>query len=141
MPASIPEAQRRTIVEVFRFGAVGSVGFLVDAGVLYLLVGLGIGPLAARCVSFPTALAATWLLNSRWTFGAYKSEASRARQAAGYVAVQLVGVAVNYAVYALSLNVTGRTSLGSVAALAIASAAGLVVNLTGSRMFVFKAAR
>ena len=135
MPAPIPEAQRRVIIEAFRFGAVG---FLVDAGVLYLLVSLGIGPLLARCVSFPTALAATWLLNSRWTFGAYRSATSRTRQAAGYVAVQLAGVAVNYAVYAASLSLTGRTSLGSVAALAIASAAGMVVNFTGSRMFVFK---
>jgi putative flippase GtrA len=141
MAASIPDAHRRTIVEVLRFGVVGSVGFLVDAGVLYLLVSLGIGPLAARCVSFPTALAATWLLNSRWTFAAYRDEASRTRQAAGYVAVQLVGIAVNYAVYALSLNLTGRTSIGSVAALAIASAVGLLVNFTGSRMFVFRAAR
>ncbi len=55
-----------------RFGAfavVGAVGFLVDAGVLTALVnGLGANPYAARAVSFPAAVTATWWLNRRWTF-------------------------------------------------------------------------
>jgi putative flippase GtrA len=141
MAPAITEAHRRTIAEILRFGVVGGVGFLVDAGILYVLVSMGVSPLAARFVSFPAALAATWFLNSAWTFGAYKGQSSRTRQAASYAAVQCVGAAVNYGVYALALNLTGRTSLGSVAALAIGSVAGMFVNFTGSRMLVFRSAR
>ena len=132
---------RKLARELLRFGLVGAIGFLVDAAVLYVLVSWHVHPLLARSVSFPTALLATWLLNSRWTFGEYRDENSQVRQALGYVIVQCVGSAANYVVFALCLPITGASSLGAVAALAIGSAVGLFVNFVGSRLLVFRPSR
>jgi putative flippase GtrA len=129
---------RKLFVEMLRFGIVGAIGFCVDAVVLYILIRWQIDPLLARVVSFPTALLATWLLNSRWTFGDSVRQKSRTRQAFGYVAVQCGGMSVNYMVFALALPLTGKSSLGVILALVLGSAAGLMVNFLGSRMLVFK---
>jgi putative flippase GtrA len=137
----VPEPYRNTIAQMTRFASVGVVGLVVDGGLLYLLVRFGLHPLVARCFSFPPALATTWFLNMTWTFGAHGSGGSRLRQAAGYVAVQGVGALLNYAIYALALNLTGRSAIGSVAALAIAAVVAMFFNFTGSRVLVFRAAR
>jgi putative flippase GtrA len=44
-------------------GAIGGIGFVVDAGILQALFVRGIQPIIARCISFPVAVTATWLLN------------------------------------------------------------------------------
>ena len=53
-----------------RFGLVGTLGFVVDAGVMQLLVSFaGVGAIEARAISIPTAVFATWVLNRTFTFG------------------------------------------------------------------------
>lgn len=54
--------------ELSRFAVVGSLGFVVDAGVVYLLVPRLMGPLPAQGIAFFLALTATWLLNRTFTF-------------------------------------------------------------------------
>ena len=69
-----------------RFLAVGSVGFMVDAGVLWVLMSLGGDPYLSRGLSFAMAVSVTWALNRRWTFRGPRRTALH-REYAAYVMV------------------------------------------------------
>ena len=124
-----------------RFAIVGALGFVVDAGVLALVLQSGLaGFHAGRCLSFLAAASFTWALNRRFTFAdRAASRGSRGAQWARYVAAMSAGAAVNYAVYALVLAWAGYTALIAPFAVAAGSIAGLGVNFSAARWFVFAA--
>ncbi len=55
-------------LQILRFGIVGLVGFVVNAGLVEWLNNT-IGPIWAQVLAFPVAVTVTWLLNRRYTFG------------------------------------------------------------------------
>lgn len=111
-------------------------GFLIDAALLYLLVYLGLGPYWSRAISFPTALAATWLANRYWTFADRRS-ANRAQEFSKYAAVVMSGAAINLAIYALMLMHYPGLRDYLIIPLAFGAIGGLVVNYSGSALLVF----
>lgn len=121
--------------QILRYGLVGGLGFVVDAGLLYALIATGAGPYVARVASFAAALTITWGLNRAWTFET-RGRAGAGRSYLGYLAVQLVGALTNFVVYAGALRLIAPTPVNAVLALACGSAVGLIVNFTGAR-FVF----
>lgn len=122
--------------ELIRFSVVGVIGFAVDGGLLTLAVSSGVDPFLARAISFPPAVFATWLLNRVWTFSS-ACRTAPARQLSRYVVVQLHGVAANYVVYAITLALLSPSLTAALVGFAAGSAAGLIVNFTGSRLLVF----
>jgi len=120
---------------IARFGVVGALGFLADAGVLYLLTRMGGDPYVMRVISFALAVTLTWWMNRRWTFRA--ARARRGGEYLSYLAVQLCGAALNYALFALVLYWITPSPANSVLALAVGSVAGLIVNYSGARFIVF----
>ena len=84
-----------------RFALIGGLGFVVDAGMLLLLIQAGMDPFVARLVSIGLAMLVTWRLNRALTFGA--SRDGQVREAARYVAVALSVAGLNYAIYAALL--------------------------------------
>ncbi len=119
------------------FAAVGVVGFVVDAGVLYVGLALGLGYFAGRAVSFLAAVLTTWSLNRRFTFEPARQR-SLFHEWWQYLFAMGVGGIVNYATYSfvvLSLPATGWTPLFGVAA---GSLAGLFVNFISAKYWVFK---
>lgn len=123
--------------QLFRFLCVGSVGFVVDGGLLFLLVWLGVDPYVARVFSFPIAVIATWRLNRLWTF-ADADRARPARQLNRYFAVQIIGALCNYAIYSGIVAANGETLMSVAVGFAIGSAVGMFVNFLGARALVFK---
>ncbi|MBI1774830.1 MAG: GtrA family protein [Proteobacteria bacterium] len=124
------------LVQLFRFAAVGAVGFFVDAAVLYLLIyGAGLGPLLARLPSFLAASAVTWIANRTWTYGG-AHPGSMAAQWGRFVLVNGIGGILNYAIYALCLAAEPFRS-HPVLAVAVGSLSGLACNFAASRRFVF----
>ena len=101
----IPLPRGKRARELFRFGLVGICGFVVDGGLLSLLVTkFGTNPLVARSISFPVAVFTTWLLNRRFTFDVGRSSAKgEVSEYSRYLIVQLAGAAVNLAIYGLLL--------------------------------------
>lgn len=122
--------------QLVRFSIVGSLGFLVDAGVLHLLIaGVGGDLYVSRLFSFLAAASFTWAMNRRFTFGA--ADHRSGRQWARFITVNAVGGAINYAVYAILVATQPAVAALPVLGVAAGSLAGLAVNFTASRTLVF----
>ena len=123
---------------ILRFGLVGGVGFVVDGGLLQLLVSLaGWGPIEARAVSFPAAVLATWWLHRRITFRGQEGGGLLA-SLARYVAVSLLGTSVNFGVYSALVLGSATKAANPMVPFAIASGIALVFNYLGSKHFAFR---
>ena len=126
--------------DFLRFGMVGVAGFTVDYAVLHCLVAFaGFDAYAARFISFPVAVLATWLLNRSFTFR-QPSVHSTMREGLYYVGVQGAGGVANIAIYSAALALFPPLKHYLPIALAFGSAAGLCVTFAGSKYFVFKPA-
>ena len=116
-----------------RFLIVGAIGFVVDAGLVFLLTGAGFSAFLARVPALAAAILTTWLLNRTVTFrvAAPRSRAELTR----YAMVALSSAALNYALYA------GLVALGMwpVAAVALATICLLFYNFIGYRRYAFRA--
>lgn len=123
-----------------RFAAVGVIGFVVDGGLLQLLVsGLGSEPITARFVSFPLAVLVTWALNRSFTFG-QSNEGMRAavHSAARYFLVSIGGTLVNFTIYVLLITEFDWLRTLPIVALAVASLAALASNYVGAKFLAFR---
>ena len=119
------------------FVVVGGIGFIVDASILAILVhGYGWGDYTARIISFAVAVTATWYLNRNYVFAASKTF-DRRSEYGRYLAVQLMGMAINFLVYSLCIASSDVMDRWPVLALAVGSAVALFFNFAGARLFVF----
>ena len=126
------------LTRFLKFGVVGTLGFVVDAGVMQLLVSFaGVGAIEARAVSIPTAVLATWLLNRSFTFGK-TSAAPALASLARYVAVSAGGATINFLVYTALVMASAALAATPMIPLAIASVVALVFNYLGSKHFAFR---
>lgn len=126
--------------QFFSFGLVGVAGFMVDAGVLTLMLRTtNAGPYLGRVVSFLCAATATWALNRAFTFRDHATHHTLGAQWLRFLAANAIGGCVNFGVYSLLVATVAVFSAMPVLAVAAGSLAGLVVNFTLSRTFVFAA--
>jgi len=120
-----------------KFCVVGTIGFLADAGALYLLMSLAsLDPYTGRIFSFLFAATVTWALNRIYTF---RSSASvpLTGQWARFVTANAFGGILNYGVYSALVLSGGWFFKAPVLAVAVGSIAGLAFNFTVSRKYVF----
>ena len=123
--------------QFLRFCVVGVVGFVIDAGILQLLVSGGLAnPYLARIASFLLAASATWLMNRRYTFD-IKQRPSHAEWAR-YVTFMVLGALVNYGAFAISIAKWDLAHARPWIGVAIGSIAGLWINFFTSRLLVFR---
>ncbi|TCV88133.1 GtrA family protein [Sulfurirhabdus autotrophica] len=117
--------------QFFRFIAVGSIGFAVDAGIVFLLVYYGISPILARFPAIASAVAVTWLLNRQLTFrvNAPKSHAEAMR----YVAVAFLSAGLNFALY----SVLVLSSMRPVLAVGLSTFVLMFFSFVSYKRFVF----
>jgi putative flippase GtrA len=125
--------------QFLRFCLVGGVGFVVDAGVLVLLIHLGLDRYSGRVLSYLVAATVTWGLNRRYTFAGAAPQKPH-RQWAQYVGVNAFGAGVNYVVYAGCLLASNFLYRNPVLAVAAGSAVALLVNFAANRYLVFRRA-
>lgn len=120
------------------FLVVGTIGFSVDAVALALLThGAGLGPYLARALSFMVAVSATYALNRAWSFRARASK-RRGPEYGRYLAVQIGGVAINFACFALCIELWPVFAANPVLALAVGSIVAMAWNYAGARLFTFR---
>ncbi len=119
------------------FVVVGGIGFVVDASILATLVhGYDWGDYTARLASFAVAVTVTWALNRAYSFAGQETTDKR-QEYSRYLAVQLAGMAINFAIYSLCIISSELMDQWPVLALAVGSAVALIFNYVGARLFVF----
>jgi putative flippase GtrA len=134
-----PSAARLHLLgEFFRFGVVGTVGFVVDAGVLTLGLRAGTGPWLGRVLSYVAAATVTFSLNRAWTFRTADRSRPMARDWSLFLLVNLVGFACNYGTYAALIAGVPLVREVPVLGVAAGSLAGMVGNFLLSRRYVFR---
>jgi putative flippase GtrA len=130
---------RRAPGQFIRFTLVGGIGFVVDAGLLRLLLVLGLGYYGGRVVSFLAAATTTWLLNRSFTF---RRESSAVGHPAGewvaYLGVMVIGGAVNYGTYAAAIELSELVRRHPELGVALGSLAGLCINFWSAKLMIFE---
>jgi putative flippase GtrA len=125
------------IRQLFAFGVVGVLGFLVDAGTLYLARWLGLGLFLGRVISYSTAATSTWALNRRYTFTSGQNRGPF-REWLLFMISQLAGAAFNLGLYGWLVTNSARVAAQPVIGVAAGSLAGMLVNFFVAKKFVFK---
>ncbi len=129
-------AYGRELTQLFFFGLIGVVGFVVDAGVLTLALSIGLGLYGGRILSYLTAVTCTWALNRRFTFR-QTAAAERFRQWRRFALSQLTGATINLGTYAVLVRSSRVCAQHPVIAVAVGSLLGLLGNYLAARRFVF----
>lgn len=122
--------------QFLRFGVVGTVGFLVDTGVVYALRGV-LGLYGAGMVSYVVAATVNWALNRAWTFRHARAHPAH-RQWALFLAACLGGFVLNRGTYAALIATQPLCVAYPVLAVAAGSLAGMLVNFALARSVVFR---
>ena len=118
------------IGRIARFSISGSVGFAIDAVLLYLFSSMT-NPYMARLGSFFFATAATWKLNTSFTFR---------REGKGYIpyiAGQSIGIAINYLTYLAALALLPQHQLSLLLALGFGSTSAMAFNYLSMKKWLF----
>jgi putative flippase GtrA len=133
--------------ELVRFGSVGGLAFVVDAGLFNLLrfgpgEVLGHKPLTAKVVSVAVATVVAWLGNRYWTF-AERRTGNRAREFVAFAVANVIGMVIAVGCLAFSHYLLGLTSplADNIAANVVGLALGTVFRYLAYRSFVFTGTR
>jgi putative flippase GtrA len=123
------------------FLVIGGVGFCVDATITILLVQYGVSPLLARGPAFVVATLVNFNLNRAFTFRT--SAAPWLTALTRYILVCLVGLAVNYAIYATCLELAPflgiKTSPATLTLfVACGTAVATLLTFVGFRSYAFR---
>jgi putative flippase GtrA len=119
--------------QLVKFGMVGGSGYLINLGVFAFLSGnLGVHHIIAAIGAFCVAFASNFFWNRHWTFGAADGHAGF--QAARFFAVSVAALLINLAVLEA---LVGGTSMGDLAAQAIAVAVAMPFNFLGNKLWTF----
>lgn len=120
------------LAQLSRFLQVGAVGFLIDAGLLWVLVyGVGVPPVPARVVSFMTTIIVAFVLNARYTFNVAPKTSLMPR----YGLIQSLGALLNFGTYTWLVS---TWQFEPILSLSVGAALGSTHNFLMMRAFVFK---
>ncbi|MBX7199030.1 MAG: GtrA family protein [Rhodospirillaceae bacterium] len=138
-PAPVQSAAHQAVGEIARFAIIGTIGFIVDASTLKLLVALlNMDLYSGRVVSFLTAATGNWMLNRRFTFRQAGDHAPM-KQWLKYLGANAVGFAVNYSTYAALITYVAVAKAHPVLGVAAGSIAAMSLNFTVNKFWVFRA--
>lgn len=119
----------------FRFVLVGGTGFVIDAGITYLLIQLSVAASLARIPAIFFAMAFTWLANRHFT---YEVKIKRtAKEGFHYLAVAVAMAAINYVIFLACI----QNGMPPLVAVTVATACQTVLSFYAYRHLVFRGAK
>ena len=144
----------KVFYQLGKFVLVGGLNFLVDLGVLNLLIflsGIAAGWYFSlfKAVSFSVAVINSYLFNKFWTFKSPDAVSDKetvkgmGREFLGFLVITLVGLGINNLTASLIVNWIGpqwniSPELWANIGAMVASAVGLIWNFLGYKFFIFK---
>lgn len=124
--------------QILLFAVSGALGFIVDGGIVQLLVGVwDFNPYGARLISFLCAATTTWAFNRTYTF-AGRGDGDPRGQLVRYLVAMAGGFAINYGVYATCVAMSALVQKLPVIGVAAGSIAGALVNFLTSKYWIFR---
>lgn len=130
--------RKALIIQFIKFGIVGVIGFIVDAGVLMLCMQeFGMGPYSGRMISFMAGASTTWICNRHFTFRGLGSGHAGV-QWFKFVLASAGGFTFNYGTYAALVANTELAAAYPVLGVAAGSIAGMFFNFAASKKLVFR---
>lgn len=128
---------KKISLEIFKFAIVGTLGFLVDASILYALKNV-FGLFYSRIISFTFAVFTTWLLNRSFTFSRKnKLRGSPWLELIYYSTLMLIGGFINITSYSYLLLVSDTVNKYPIIGVAVGSIAGMMFNFLSSKFFIY----
>lgn len=98
---------KKLLIQVFRFGLVGGLCFVIDYGLLALLTELaGINYLVSSAVAFSVSVTVNYLLSMHFVFES-KENVDRFREVVLFVALSVVGLGLNQLLMWLGTEIIG----------------------------------
>lgn len=86
---------RKLIEQIFKFGVVGVIAFVIDFGVMVLLTeAFGLNPVTSATVSFIVSVVFNYLASMRYVFR-HREGMSRGREFAIFVVLSVIGLGIN----------------------------------------------
>lgn len=140
LPVSDPQAAGKAPLarQLTRFVISGGISAVVDFGLLNLLMAAGLGPSAAKALSFVAGTTTAYLINRRWTFEADPSK----RRFAAVVGLYAITFAVQVGLWTLCypwlLDLTGSDVWARIGGFVIAQGVATTVNFVVQRTVIFR---
>ena len=140
--------KNKSFLQIGKFALVGGVNFLLDLGVLNLLIfltSIASGPFYSvfKGISFIIAVINSYLLNKFWTFSDQKQNKKVGKEFLSFIVVSLIGLFINNIIASFLVNFVGPqaglsenlwASIGAI----VASFVGMFWNFVGYKFIVFK---
>lgn len=124
--------------QFIKFGIVGTIGFIVDASILLILVHIFYFEISiARFFSFLIAVFVTWLINRNFTFSDNKN-IDKKKEYFYYLVIQFFGVLLNYLIFISLINQYTFFREHLILPLAIASIIAMFSNYLILKKVVYK---
>lgn len=111
---TVPRPWSAHLAELARFGSVGAVAYVVNAGLFNLLQFgpghlLGNKTLTAKVIAVVAATLVAWVGNRHWTFSSSRRE-ERGRELIAFAVVNVVGMLIEVGALAFTVYVLNMTS-------------------------------
>lgn len=141
-PGLLSDALRARLLELARFGSVGSVAFVVDLGTYNLLrfgpvAVLHDKPLTARVIAVVLATLVSWLGSRHWTFADQRTH-RHGRELVLFALINVLGSGITIGTLAFSHYVLGQQGpFADNVANVVGIALGTIARYAGYKMFVF----
>jgi putative flippase GtrA len=126
------------IREIISFAGVGTVGFVLDAAIVWVLINYAaVSPILAKLMAFPCAVTVTWLLNRNSTFKA-NQQTNYLKEWFLYIQINSIGTLANNLSFIVLVSINTFLYETPIIAVAIGSISGMFFNYFGSKFWVFK---
>lgn len=134
-----PSASAATtkLIRLIKFGVVGSLGFVWDAGTVYALRPL-IGLTAATLVAYFVAATLNWVFNRIWTFKGAGHHEHPVLQWLRFLSANSLGFFLNRGTVYLLFYIFPFCMQHPIIALAAGAGAGMLANFSMSQKVVFR---
>ena len=120
---------------LIKFGSVGALGAVTNLSIYSILVFLDLNYNIAAAVAFVVAVTQNFILNKSWTF---KDHDERIRKKfVKYFFLNFVSFLINLAILNLIIHYFGTEKIVQIIAQIIGIAGAMILNFTGSHLYVF----